>query len=178
MATTANGTPYVESSDLVANYPAVSLALAEHLDDTVKVLQVVSATKVDTFSTSSTSFVDVTGLSVSITPASASNTILVFLNVGAAHSTNDTNNIKGRLMRDSTPIGVFAGGNTFIHYGTDNSHDPETYSMNILDAPATSASTVYKLQVSVSANTGYINRSRLGASALTVSSITVMEVAA
>jgi hypothetical protein len=33
MATTANGTPYVESSDLVANYPATSLALAEHIDD-------------------------------------------------------------------------------------------------------------------------------------------------
>jgi hypothetical protein len=33
MATTAGGTPYVESSDLVANYPAVSLALAEHIDD-------------------------------------------------------------------------------------------------------------------------------------------------
>lgn len=32
MATTAGGTPYVESSDLVANYPAVSLALAEKID--------------------------------------------------------------------------------------------------------------------------------------------------
>jgi hypothetical protein len=32
MATTADGTPYVESSDLVANYPAVSLALANQID--------------------------------------------------------------------------------------------------------------------------------------------------
>jgi hypothetical protein len=32
MATTAGGTPYVESSDLVANYPAISLDLAEHID--------------------------------------------------------------------------------------------------------------------------------------------------
>jgi hypothetical protein len=32
MATTPEGTPYVESSDLVANYPAVSLALAEKVD--------------------------------------------------------------------------------------------------------------------------------------------------
>ena len=38
-----------------------------------KVLQVVSATKTDVFQTSSSSFVDVTGLSVSITPASTSN---------------------------------------------------------------------------------------------------------
>jgi len=32
MATTADGTPYVESSDLVANYPGLSLALANHID--------------------------------------------------------------------------------------------------------------------------------------------------
>ena len=35
MATTAKGTPYVEASDLVAGYPAVSLDLAEHIDDNV-----------------------------------------------------------------------------------------------------------------------------------------------
>ncbi len=35
-----------------------------------KVLQVLSTTKSDTFSTSSTSFTDITGLSVSITPSS------------------------------------------------------------------------------------------------------------
>lgn len=32
MATTAGGTPYVESSDLVADYPTTSLSLAEHID--------------------------------------------------------------------------------------------------------------------------------------------------
>jgi hypothetical protein len=32
MALTADGTPYVESSDLVANYPGLSLALANHID--------------------------------------------------------------------------------------------------------------------------------------------------
>lgn len=33
MALTAGGLPYVESTDLVSGYPAVSLALAEELDD-------------------------------------------------------------------------------------------------------------------------------------------------
>ena len=42
-----------------------------------KVLQVVSTSKTDSFSTTSTSYVDVTGLSVSITPASSSNKIYV-----------------------------------------------------------------------------------------------------
>jgi len=80
MAVTAAGTPYVESSDNVADYPGVSLALANHIDDTSdKVLQVVSATKTDTFSTSSTSFVDVTGLTANITPSSTSSKIMVFV---------------------------------------------------------------------------------------------------
>jgi hypothetical protein len=45
---------------------------------TGKVLQVVQTTKTDTFTTTSTSFTDVTGLSVSITPSSASSKILIF----------------------------------------------------------------------------------------------------
>ena len=32
MATTAVGNPYIESSDLVANYPGVSLTLANRMD--------------------------------------------------------------------------------------------------------------------------------------------------
>ena len=43
MATTAPGSPYVESSDLVANYPAVSEALAERVD-TVGVLPFATST--------------------------------------------------------------------------------------------------------------------------------------
>ena len=43
MATTAPGSPYVESSDLVVNYPAVSEALAERVD-TVGVLPFATST--------------------------------------------------------------------------------------------------------------------------------------
>ena len=46
-------------------------------DSAGKVLQVVSITKQDSFSTSSTSFTDVTGLSLSITPSSTSSKILI-----------------------------------------------------------------------------------------------------
>jgi hypothetical protein len=50
-----------------------------------KVLQVVQTVKSDTFSSSSATFVDITGLSASITPSSASNKILVMvsLNIGS-----------------------------------------------------------------------------------------------
>jgi len=90
MATTAAGTPYVEASDLVAGYPAVSLSLANHIDglDGGKVLQVVRATDVTDRSTASTSFVDATGMTVTITPTSATSSILLFSSFRGATNTN------------------------------------------------------------------------------------------
>jgi len=76
MATTAAGTPYVESSDLVANYPGVSLALANHIDTLGKVLQVVRATDATDRLTTSTSFVDAS-ISVTITPQRSTSAILI-----------------------------------------------------------------------------------------------------
>ena len=56
------------------------------------VLQVVSQDKTTAFSTTSNSFVDVTGLSVSITPSSSSNKILVFGNYHWWMQDNDNQN--------------------------------------------------------------------------------------
>ncbi len=104
MAVTPAGTPYVESSDNVADYPGVSLALANHIDglDGGKVLQVVSVTKVDAFTTTSTSFVDVTGLTVSITPSATSSKILILSTFQAGNSSNTTDLFN--LVRDSTAL--------------------------------------------------------------------------
>jgi len=55
--------------------------LASSSMPTGSVLQVVSTTKTDTFSTTSTTFTDVTGLSVTITPTSSSNQILVLVGI-------------------------------------------------------------------------------------------------
>jgi hypothetical protein len=68
-----------------------------------KVLQVVQTVKSDTFSSSSATFVDITGLSASITPSSASNKILVMvsLNIGS----NDSGlRLMTKLFRDSTAV--------------------------------------------------------------------------
>ena len=85
MATTAAGTPYVESSDLVASYPGVSLALANHIDTIGKVLQVVRATDSTSRSTTSASFVDA-NLSVTITPQRTDSTLILILNVSAINN--------------------------------------------------------------------------------------------
>jgi hypothetical protein len=75
-----------------------------------KILQCVSTTKTDTFSTTSTSMVDVTGLSVSITPTSTSSTILVFMNVMTSHSAGGAAQNSFNLVRNSTAIGQPSSG--------------------------------------------------------------------
>ena len=110
MATTAAGTPFVESSDLVANYPGVSLALANHIDTIGKVLQVVRATDSTNRSTNSATFVDVTGMSVTITPKKSTSSVILIAafrggTVGAAGANPD-----GRfLLTDSSNNDVIGG---------------------------------------------------------------------
>jgi hypothetical protein len=152
------------------------------------ILQVVQATKTDTTSTSSTSWSDISGLSVSITPASASNKILVRYDctVGAAAG-NWSGGIK--LLRGATDIflGDTAGSRTratsWIWSGS--THYPMWQASNeFLDSPATTSSVTYKLQF-MSAYSGtdiYINSSYTDSDNSTrgrvPSQITVMEVAA
>ena len=150
------------------------------------VLQVVSTTKTDTFSTSSTTFVDVTGYSVSITPTSSSSKILVICNItataiGAAFS------VHGRLMRGSTPIAVgdTAGSRQQASYMWEGAQEAHFgISVTYLDSPATTSSTTYKMQVRSNNGTytTYVNRastdSDSSAYARTASTITVMEIAA
>ena len=59
--------------------------------DPGKIGQVIQTYKTDTFSTSSTSFVDVTGLSVSITPSATTSKILISLTATIAQGTTGWN---------------------------------------------------------------------------------------
>jgi hypothetical protein len=72
---------------------------------TNKVAQVLSAFKDDTFSMSGTTFTNVTGLTVSITPSSATSTIYIVASVSASQTVG-TNNGFLRLARGGTAIGV------------------------------------------------------------------------
>lgn len=151
------------------------------------VLQVVSATKSDTASFTSSTFADVTGLSVSITPISSSSKILVFSTVNVAWQQAVTK-AGYRIMRDSTPIGVgdSAGSRPRVSgaaYIDTPNYTPEGLSMNHLDSPATTSAVTYKIQMCSIDNSGtvYINRA-FGDPDQTIvprtaSSITVMEIA-
>ena len=152
-----------------------------------KVLQVVSTTKTDTFSQAGTStFADVTGLSVSITPSSASNKILILVNLNTSATATKTTAF--RLLRASTAIGGgTASSSRQSAFGqaisNDNNHH-ESVSLNHLDSPSTTSSTTYKIQmITQSTFTGYINRSETdfndaeAYSVRTSSTITAIEIA-
>ena len=177
------GFPYPESSDLVANYPALGQQLAEDVEDVLaagigKVLQVVSTFKNDTFSSSSTSFVDITGMSVSITPTAATSKILVQAILYVSHSSSST--VRINLLRGATNIAQPSAG---ADASTAMAAVPAAGSMtampiSFLDSPATTSAVTYKLQTSVFGDTGYINQSASLSARTAVSTITVMEVSA
>jgi hypothetical protein len=145
-----------------------------------KILQVVTAEKSDAFSTSSTSFVDVTGLSVSITPSSVNSKILVlgYIALGVAQD----NRLDTRILRDSTAIAIgnSSGVTGLVTDSANLQNRTSTIHVSpvVLDSPGTASSVTYKFQIAGGGATNYVNRRASSATPLTFSSITVMEVAA
>lgn len=140
-------------------------------------VQIQSAAKTDSFSTTSTSYADVTGLSVTITPTSSSNKILVFASVAYASSSDD---MLLQLVRGSTAIANSTAGsvtNGFSMYSTsEGTNSIPVGSLVFLDSPATTSATTYKIQALVRSGTGYVNRRGSNASFGASSFITIMEI--
>lgn len=159
-----------------------------------KVLQVVSTTKTDTtsvVSTSTNTFADITGMSVSITPSATSSKILVMFTANVGQSTSSTVHV--RLVRDSTAI--YVGDDDSASRLQDSAvlrSASAPYSLEVgnlngihLDSPSTTSAVTYKLQAVLGASysgTFYLNRSGADSNAdfagRTASSITVMEIQA
>jgi hypothetical protein len=155
------------------------------LQDYVGVVQVKSTAKTDTFTTTSATFVDVTGLSVSITPTSATNKVLVHVTL-SINGTSGTNAVQAVLVRDSTQIGIgdAANNRTRATIGNSEGAATEIQSANVmfLDSPATTSATTYKIQIRSNSSpaTSFINRSSTDTDsssfARSISTITVFEV--
>tara|TARA_R100000353_G_C6457111_1_gene182858 strand:+ start:20 stop:547 length:528 start_codon:yes stop_codon:yes gene_type:complete len=160
---------------------------------TDSILQVKSATQtaVASFTSSSTSdFVDLSGLSVSITPASSSNKILVMFTVNVSQSTTATLHV--RIVRDSTAIYIGdAEGSNRIRSSALSRTAASPYSLETpnlggmhLDSPSSTSAVTYKLQGTLGSTysgTFYVNR--MGSDGNSdfqgrpASNITVMEIA-
>jgi hypothetical protein len=186
MATTTPnyGWPVPTSTDYVKDGATAIEALGDAIDATLfgiggntKISQVISTTKTDVFSMSSSTFADVTGLTATVTPSSATSKVLVIVSGIVGHGgTNERMELN--LRRGSTNIGQATGGTSastavFLNSGEYN----ESFSITFLDSPTTTSATTYGLQMATQNGTAYIGR--LGVSDRRGSTtITVMEVLA
>jgi hypothetical protein len=173
---------YLKDTDAVdkfdgSNFVPVGIAPA--------ILQVVSVNMNDTFSTASVTFTDVTDLTASITPSSASNDVLVIVSVMLSNTvaaggsqlqlTDGSNNV---LAPNSAPGGRSEG---FVSTNTVTNLNAQIYTFNFLHSPATTSSFTYKVRARRINDTVVINRSGDATDAASrtagSSTITLMEVA-
>ena len=158
------------------------------------ILQTLQTVKTDTFTTSSTGPIDITGLNVTITPKYATSKIFIMFNV---HIVGFDSGTGIRIVRRTVSSGAEtnlalgdASGSrarmTAIGYYSNNT-SPSAYSggntsMTFLDSPSTTAATMYKLQAQCLSTNGIIvNKTRYdtdnGNASRGISTITVMEIA-
>ena len=152
------------------------------------ITQVISTKKTDIFSTTSTSIVDVTGFSATITPSNSSHKVLVLVQVGmfsaddtmSIHLTlgNNSGILTGDAVSGKQPVstGLYSGGGST----GEGWYGARGVPLMVLHEPNTTNATTYKIRCRVNTGTGYINRNMSDGSQYnfrTASTITLMEVA-
>jgi hypothetical protein len=152
------------------------------------VIQVQSTTIDTVFSTTSSSFTDITGLSVSITPKFATSKILVMSSFQFGTSLQN-GYPQFRMLRNATVInsGAASGSRTpgvlSMNFYTADSNSGQMLFTHFLDSPATTSATTYKMQArQTDGNTTYVGVGNANANTsneiVSASTITVMEIAA
>ena len=127
-----------------------------------KILQVKHTTKTSFFSTSTTGGTDVTGVSVTITPSSSSNKILVscFGEYGNINNDSFASLYIARVLDGSTDTGISVGDtrgsttratmNATLRSGGGLSHNvSRSFGCQFLDSPNTTNAVIYKLGINV-----------------------------
>ena len=175
--------PYVDPTDLVRDYPQASEDLAEAIADGLDAAgnagigsNAVQTVKTNAFTTTSASFVDVTGLEVTITPTSDTAKVFVLVQFSAQNASNAQ--ADGLLLRDSTAICVGSSSTAVTNLGYfDPDSRNQTFGHMFVDSPATASSVTYKYQVRTNAGTLLVNRS-VGNDRFSAATIIAIEVAA
>lgn len=152
------------------------------------VAQTVQTVKTDTFTSTSTTYTDVTGLSVTITPKSSTSKILVTVSISGC--CNDAINSRAfyQIVRGSTAIGVgdvasnrSTATGVFTTYSLGTNALILTSAVAYLDSPATTSATTYKIQAKTPpGGTFYVNRTENDGDTANaprvISTITVQEI--
>jgi hypothetical protein len=134
------------------------------------VIQVVTANDTTDTTSSSSTFSD-TNITATITPKFSTSKILVLVSLNGVNKTSSNTRLIAQLVRNaSTALLQFGGylGNT----GNTNTNGGGGASCTLLDSPATTSATSYKVQIQSDNNTGtvYVNLDAY-------STITLMEIA-
>ena len=145
------------------------------------VLQVKSVSDDTEYDITSTSGEDI-GLSITITPTSATSEFLLTGSIGISGASGNFCGIK--LFRDSTEIGG-GSGKTYNGYkiwypnsvSAFDNRTVATLAINFLDDPDTASSITYKVQAFVSGGTGGVNHRNSVDDTNITSQFTIMEIA-
>jgi hypothetical protein len=124
------------------------------------ILQVQSTCKLDTFTTTSSSFTDVTGLTVSITPRATSSKILILTAFSLVNSASSYS--AARLMRDSTVISLGNANSSnvqgsILYYGNvsyEGTYEVNGSSIVHVDSPSSTSAIAYHIEVCSNASSG------------------------
>lgn len=142
-----------------------------------KIGQIVSVYTTSATGTTSTSYVDVSGVTASITPSSSSSKILVMINASLSSSANEKyNGTFARILRGATAI--YTPAQWKMDFATSTAPTIVSgvlpYTMIYTDSPATTSSTTYKMQMKseFSSITSYVNDPSYSVGA----TITLMEI--
>ena len=135
---------------------------------TGSVLQVVNASTLTEVSTTGSSYID-TGLTATITPTSATSTILVLVSQVGVGKAAGNGGVYLKLIRGATHLAHL--GNNMVYTGTADALRTGGVSANYLDSPATTSATTYKTQFrAFNSVTAYVQQTNA------VSTITLMEI--
>ena len=136
------------------------------------VIQVVSASTTTDFSTNSTSYVDITGLTVNITPKFSTSKIYVTMQGGRFGMYSNASYYSSvQLVRDST---VLTYGLPSDRGSNSNGNACGQGALSFLDSPATTSQITYKAQVKSSSSSGTVYPTNSG----TGLTIVAMEISA
>jgi hypothetical protein len=147
-------------TNLPASFVSGAILTADQMNNlrgAFRILQVVSTNVVArTFSTSSTSHVDVTGLSLSITPQSTDSKILLYCSVGGGNNNAGAGVGYFQFVRNSTVVGN--GNESSFLLWTPSTDQTGNASNLFIDSPALTSAITYKMQMKVPSGTFFLNR--------------------
>jgi hypothetical protein len=112
--------------------------------------QVVTATTTNVTNTAGSGWIDVSGLSVTITPTLSTSKILVISSFGTVGSSGSSSlYFSGyvQLLRASTALQASFVGGYYPSGGGVNTAAYSPYSIQYVDSPATTSATTYKMQI-------------------------------